>query len=529
MNTYKDLILKLRKAEPAYYVAVVVINAFGEVLLGERLEDGIWTTPAGGADPGETPEECAIRECFEEAGLLIDKDKLEPLPVSTAPNGKPVHRFLYRTTQLKTTVVYDPDEEVAEWLWFGPLDMPEALKRPKNLNRLESINEAYLKFHGLQKGGVGSGIKGHHTDAIKEYKAGVSRSEIGGFTTEVSKHLGKDSEKEFILDKDAKFTVKNVSEKGGVRHITLEPEAINKGGEGSGKRGHTTNKVIDLKNKLKDKTSGNLENAMTKLDMHHKELKDGAVIPNAKTQSGKPILTNMEHATAHGYTPEDHNDAMNIHYDLAQKFAEKIEQLQQMGHKIPDAAAKIKDFHSKKAKEHFRTGQKLSDRMKRTEEAKAEKKADVKKSTTQMGHFDAPDLNTGDYNAASKLQGDLLLKLQNMMENYQYGEVPRELDVDKGSISLVKVEEGLYTGYFRNVENDLEDNAKIRIERITIPDLVQLMIAKEWVAPLEKVPEVLESPDKEPQGSTPEAESSSLSEYQNYKIDMMRLISKLLD
>jgi 8-oxo-dGTP pyrophosphatase MutT (NUDIX family) len=57
---------------------VVVLDRLGRVLLlrgGDpaRPEDGTWWfTPGGGADDGETVEEAARRELFEETGLAVD-------------------------------------------------------------------------------------------------------------------------------------------------------------------------------------------------------------------------------------------------------------------------------------------------------------------------------------------------------------------------------------------------------------------------------------------------------------------------
>lgn len=46
-----------------------------------------WITPGGGAEPGETPHETAVRELYEETGLLVPE--LGPVVHSY---GFPVHR-----------------------------------------------------------------------------------------------------------------------------------------------------------------------------------------------------------------------------------------------------------------------------------------------------------------------------------------------------------------------------------------------------------------------------------------------------
>jgi 8-oxo-dGTP diphosphatase len=151
---------KFKKAESNYYVAVVPINPLGQVLMAKRKEDGIWTTPAGGADLGETPEEAAVRECWEEANLVVLPEQLESIGVKEAPNGKPVHCFLFRCSQISTEVKSDPDREVNEWLWRDPRNFPKGLSSEKNKNRLETINHAMLKFMGLKKSDIA--MNGEH-------------------------------------------------------------------------------------------------------------------------------------------------------------------------------------------------------------------------------------------------------------------------------------------------------------------------------------------------------------------------------
>lgn len=63
----------------------------GDQLLVLRRDDiptipwpGCWDLPGGGAEPGETPVECALRELREETGLVLDPARLtggpRPLP-----------------------------------------------------------------------------------------------------------------------------------------------------------------------------------------------------------------------------------------------------------------------------------------------------------------------------------------------------------------------------------------------------------------------------------------------------------------
>lgn len=50
-------------------VSAVVLNDAGEVLLGQRSDDGRWSLIAGVMDPGEQPAAAMVREILEETGV----------------------------------------------------------------------------------------------------------------------------------------------------------------------------------------------------------------------------------------------------------------------------------------------------------------------------------------------------------------------------------------------------------------------------------------------------------------------------
>ena len=50
---------------------VFITDEAGRVLLIRRVDNGLWALPGGGQDLGETPMECAVRECSEETGLDV--------------------------------------------------------------------------------------------------------------------------------------------------------------------------------------------------------------------------------------------------------------------------------------------------------------------------------------------------------------------------------------------------------------------------------------------------------------------------
>ncbi len=51
---------------------IIFKNGQREVLLVQRLDNGVWVLPGGGIDAGETAEQAVTREVFEESGLIVN-------------------------------------------------------------------------------------------------------------------------------------------------------------------------------------------------------------------------------------------------------------------------------------------------------------------------------------------------------------------------------------------------------------------------------------------------------------------------
>jgi 8-oxo-dGTP diphosphatase len=63
--------------------ACALVDSDGRVLLAQRPQGkqlaGLWEFPGGKVEPGETPEQCLIRELHEEIGIETDIPCLAPL------------------------------------------------------------------------------------------------------------------------------------------------------------------------------------------------------------------------------------------------------------------------------------------------------------------------------------------------------------------------------------------------------------------------------------------------------------------
>jgi 8-oxo-dGTP pyrophosphatase MutT (NUDIX family) len=56
--------------------AILVYDGQRRLLLGRDTGTGLWMLPGGAIDPEEAPADAAVRECYEETGLLVEIEAL---------------------------------------------------------------------------------------------------------------------------------------------------------------------------------------------------------------------------------------------------------------------------------------------------------------------------------------------------------------------------------------------------------------------------------------------------------------------
>ncbi|WP_328858462.1 NUDIX domain-containing protein [Williamsia herbipolensis] len=127
-----DFILDLRERighAPLWLSGVTaVVLRDGHVLLVKRSDNGAWTPVTGIIDPGEEPAVAAVREVLEEAGCVVEPERLASTHVTkpvTYPNGD-VSQYLDLTFRMRW-VSGEPtvsDDENTDCGWFPLDDLP---------------------------------------------------------------------------------------------------------------------------------------------------------------------------------------------------------------------------------------------------------------------------------------------------------------------------------------------------------------------------------------------------------------------
>jgi mutator protein MutT len=125
-----------------FYASIVfVVNKKDEVLILKRSDlgsfPGVWALPGGKAEPGELPEETAIREVKEETQIGLNFDSIFFLHKMV--NDEKDFYFFW-------SIVHDPkpviDHEHQDWLWIDKAGVEEACGIPTD-------PEVWAKFKAL--------------------------------------------------------------------------------------------------------------------------------------------------------------------------------------------------------------------------------------------------------------------------------------------------------------------------------------------------------------------------------------------
>lgn len=82
----------------------------------DDIHAGKWNGLGGKFEPGESPEECVIREVFEESGLSIQKPKLCGLLLFTNFKGNDWYVFVFTATKFTGKLTESSPEGRLEWV-----------------------------------------------------------------------------------------------------------------------------------------------------------------------------------------------------------------------------------------------------------------------------------------------------------------------------------------------------------------------------------------------------------------------------
>ncbi len=118
----------------------IVVRAVGpdaEVLLVHRPQYDDWTFPKGKVEPGESDEECAVREVEEETGLRCSLAReLEPTSYLDAKKRPKTVRY-WAMEVVGGTLRFEFEVDAARWVTVSEAE--ELLTYPRDVDLLQSV------------------------------------------------------------------------------------------------------------------------------------------------------------------------------------------------------------------------------------------------------------------------------------------------------------------------------------------------------------------------------------------------------
>jgi len=109
-----------------------------EVLVVHRSRYDDWSFPKGKREPGETDEECAIREVEEETGLLCSLEEELPSTSYVDGKGRPKLVRYWRMRVVSGTLRFEHEADGARWL--TPPEAASLLTYERDLAVLRSVS-----------------------------------------------------------------------------------------------------------------------------------------------------------------------------------------------------------------------------------------------------------------------------------------------------------------------------------------------------------------------------------------------------
>lgn len=131
--TTPHFVLRLRErigTAPLPLVGVTAVVFRGDdVLVGRRADNGMLQCVSGIVDPGEEPADAAVRECLEEAGVVVRARRLalvQQIPRITYANGDQADflDLVFRCTWVSGEP-HPADGELTEVGWLGLHELGE--------------------------------------------------------------------------------------------------------------------------------------------------------------------------------------------------------------------------------------------------------------------------------------------------------------------------------------------------------------------------------------------------------------------
>ncbi|WP_084960044.1 NUDIX hydrolase [Thermoactinospora rubra] len=127
----------------------VTVDEQGHILLQRRRDTGQWALPMGKMEIGETPSQCAIRETYEETGVLVEVTGIlgiysDPGHIVAYTDGEVRQEYEVMLTARPVGGAPEANDEASDVRWVAPADLAELDIHPTQWRQLNDyLNGAF--------------------------------------------------------------------------------------------------------------------------------------------------------------------------------------------------------------------------------------------------------------------------------------------------------------------------------------------------------------------------------------------------